>query len=397
MHLTYCLNIHPGESWDAVFAAVRDHALPIRGRVAPDRPFGLGLRLSHQAARELAEPGVLQRFRAFLDDHQLYVFTINGFPYGEFHGRPVKTGVYHPDWTTRERVDYTLLLASHLARLLPEGVDGSISTVPLGYKPARQPGVPSDPMTDPRVACCAAHLAECAAGLHALERQTGRHIHLGLEPEPDCILETTAEVIAFFEGPLARAGASSLAGRLACSPAEAGGILRRHLGVCVDTCHLAIQFEALSDSLTRYRRHGILVSKIQLSSALEAHPTPEARSRLEAFRDPIYLHQVKALDLRDGRLLGYADLDEALGSAVEDPVPSLWRIHFHVPLYYHGDGVLRATAGAMDEPFWRHAREFGAHLEIETYTFGVLPPALQAEGVDASIVREFAWVNTRLG
>ena len=424
LHLTYCLNVHPGEEWADNLAAIRIHTLAIRDRVAPGKPFGLGLRLSRRAAETLSQPDTLADFKAFMARNSLYAFTINGFPYGAFHGKPVKTEVYLPDWSTPERLDYTLLLAHILAQLLPDGIDGSISTVPLGYRaPDAEDGVPPNGnrrgVLADRLSFMIANLAECAAGLHKIRTATGKEIHLGLEPEPDCLLETTEGVIHFFEGTLLPHGVPLLAARLGCPHPEAEAILRRHIGVCFDTCHLAIQFEPLADSLTRLTRHGIRISKVQLSSALEVIPTRAARDRLSAFCDPVYLHQVKALTKptpnpsKEGNkpniapLLGgagggciysYPDLDAALATPCAASADTdLWRIHFHVPLYFERDDVLHSTSKAMDATFWRHvATAPVSHLEIETYTFHILPQALRADGIEASIAKEYEWVRGRL-
>jgi len=383
-HLTYCLNVHPGETWNENLAAIKTHTLTIRDRVAHGQPFGLGLRLSHQATATLIQPEKLDGFKQFLHDQNLYAFTINGFPYGSFHTKPVKTAVYQPDWANRERLDYTTTLAHILAELLPEGIDGSISTVPLGYKFTSGSRVAESPSSKMML-----HLAECAVSLHETQMKTGREVHLGLEPEPDCLLETTMEVIQFFENQLIPQAIPHLASRLSCARPEAEAILRRHIGICFDTCHLALQFENLAASLNRLVQHGIRVSKVQLSAALEVTPTAEARARLNDFRDPVYLHQVKTLPLNR-----YADLDEALASPATPNQPtSLWRIHFHVPLYFEGMAPLHSTTHVMDARFWHHLATLpNCHLEIETYTFHVLPPALQAGGVGASTIKEFEWV-----
>src|SRR5207302_8360778 len=195
IHLTYCLNVHRGETWTENFAAIREHACAIRDRVSRGKPFGLGLRLSEAAARELAQIKAREAFKEFLAAENLYVFTINGFPFGRFHGARVKENVYAPDWRSPERLAYTRLLADILADLLPAGLEGSISTVPGSFKP----GIKNE--TDVREMVCA--LAECASHFAKIESETGKLLHLGLEPEPACFLETTNETVAFFDGPLA--------------------------------------------------------------------------------------------------------------------------------------------------------------------------------------------------
>lgn len=407
-HLTYCLNVHPGEEWRENLASIRSHTLAVRDRVAPGQPFGLGLRLSQKAGEALRQPYALAEFKRFMAEQDLYTFTINGFPYGTFHGKPVKTAVYQPDWSTPERLDYTMSLAGILGQLLPEGTDGSISTVPLGYRVPLQLAM----MTN---------LAECAAGLHGIRIRTGKEVHLGLEPEPDCLLETTEGVIRFFEDWLIPQGTPHLAARLGCGQHEAEAILRRHIGVCFDACHLAIQFEPLAESLNRLTRHGIRISKLQLSAALEITPTQETRARLLEYCDPVYLHQVKSLRLSSSSFTGdrkapevplllpgrsgsecidsYPDLEQALSSPLTSANETgLWRIHYHIPLHFEQDGLLHSTAKTMDETFWRNLAAVPvSHLEIETYTFHVLPPNLTTGGIEASIAKEYAWVLERLG
>jgi sugar phosphate isomerase/epimerase len=389
LHLTYCLNIHPGETWADNLAAMRTHALAVRDRVAPGQPFGLGLRLRRKAADELSRATTRAEFRRFLAEQGLYVFTINGFPYGAFHGTPVKTDVYRPDWRDAERRDYTVALADILADLLPEGTEGSISTVPGAYKAALSSADDIERIVG--------NLVDCVAHLHGIRQRTGCEIHLGLEPEPDCCLETTDEVVAFFESPLAQHGVPRLARALGGRADEACAILRRHLGVCFDTCHLAIQFEPLERSLRRLLDHGVRVSKIQISAALALPPTPSGLQRLAAFADPVYLHQVKVRGAQRAPA-AFPDLPDALARPHPAAGPGEeWRVHFHVPLYYEGDRDLGTTATALTPQFFRAMVDGRiSHLEIETYTFHVLPPALRSLDVASSIAREYAWIVPRL-
>jgi len=384
LHLTYCLNIHPGETWAENLAAIRAHAVAVKARVAPDRPFGLGLRLSRAAAETLRAPAERRRLREELAARGLYAFTINGFPYGRFHGARVKAQVYAPDWRTAERLDYTNLLADILADLLPDGVRGSISTLPGSFK-AWVPAAAD-------AAAVARPLAACARHLAALQAKTGREVHVGLEPEPDCLLETTDEVLRFFDGPLAAA----------CAGAAERELLRRHLGVCLDTCHAALQFEEPRAALRRYAAAGVRVSKIQLSAALEvaaagaepaAPPTPAAV--LAAFDEPVYLHQTRA-QLKDGARLAWPDLSAALPDLARRADVARVRVHYHVPLFWAGDGPRHSTAALLDEEFFRAAAAATEHLEVETYTFDVLPAELRAGGVVDSVARELEWVRARL-
>ena len=384
LHLTYCLNVHPGESWAENVAAIRTYAMAVRNRVAPDKPFGLGLRLSALAAGQLAEAAALNEFRAFLDRENLYVFTINGFPYGQFHGAAVKDSVYAPDWRTAERRDYTIALAEVLAELLPEGVTGSISTVPGSYKPWIR--------GDDDVRRMVEMLCDTAARLDAIARQSGREIVLALEPEPDCFIENTDEAIALFTGPLREHGCRYLADRHGLDQADAAQVIGRHLGVCFDTSHLAVAFEDLAASLASLTAAGVRIGKVHLSAALEARANAAARSQLREFCDPVYLHQVKSRGA-DGEVVSYADLPDAL-DADADQSSQTWRVHFHVPLFFEGLGELASTNSLLTGEFAAALRAGASeHLEIETYTFAVLPDELRADDLADSIAREYAWVR----
>jgi sugar phosphate isomerase/epimerase len=375
LHLTYCLNIHPGEALAENRAAIRQHAVAVKRRLAPQRPFGLGLRLGAAAAAELGAPAARQQLRTELDSLGLYAFTINGFPYGQFHGARVKENVYAPDWRTRERLDYTCMLADILAELVPDGMSGSISTLPGSFKAWIH--------KDADVRGMAKHLVACAKYLAALREKTGCEIHVGLEPEPFCFLETTDEVIRFFEGPLAAA----------CADAVERELVRRHLGVCLDTCHAALQFESPLAALRRYRAAGIRVSKIQLSAALETAAT--SAGALQPFDEPVYLHQTKAR-FKNGQLLAWPDLSDALPAIAQSEGLDTVRVHFHVPLFWEGGAPLRSTAADLNAEFFREACAATEHLEVETYTFAVLPEAMRAGGVVECICRELEWVRRKM-
>src|SRR3954463_15066406 len=110
LQLTYCTNIHPAHGWADVFENLRRYTPPLKARLSPDRPFGIGLRLSGAESSELLIGDRLGAVVAWLKQEGLYVFTLNGFPYGPFHRQPVKAMVHAPDWREEERVAYTLRL-----------------------------------------------------------------------------------------------------------------------------------------------------------------------------------------------------------------------------------------------------------------------------------------------
>jgi sugar phosphate isomerase/epimerase len=386
-HLTYCTNIHPGESLADVEEMLRVLVPDVKQRVCPDAPFGVGLRLAARAATELEAPGALDRLRALLADGGLYVFTLNGFPYGAFHGQSVKERVYEPDWLTDERVRYTESLARVLTALLPEGMTGSISTVPGCFAPRAQGPDAAGQM--------ARRLANVAASLVDIERTTGKLLTLALEPEPACLLETTAETVTFFEQELF--GATSLAAFAELTGLDKTGAeraLRRHLGVCLDTCHASVEFERPRDALVALRAAGIAVPKIQLSAGLRLAPVQaSALEALRAFDDHVYLHQTVAAD-QAGALTRFLDLDRALEAARGAAFNEL-RVHFHVPIF---ESELVPFSSTQDDlaDLLRYADELAPHLEVETYTFGVLPERFRTLSPTQAIARELEWAKSRL-
>ncbi|TDH58976.1 sugar phosphate isomerase [Dankookia rubra] len=389
-HLTYCANIHRGESWPETFDALRLHLPAVKRQVSPAAPMGVGLRLSALAAEALEQTAALAALQGFFLAEDLYVFTVNGFPYGPFHGRPVKEQVYAPDWRQPERLAYTDRLATLLAALLPEGEMGSVSTVPGAFRAAgAEPGM--------RIAIGEALLRH-AARLVRLEADTGRHIMLALEPEPMCLLETTAEAVGFLEEQLlGRHALARFAALVGCGMAGAEALLRRHVGLCLDVCHAAVEFEAPGESVALLRRAGIAVAKLQLSSALAiGRPDAEAASLLRRFDDGVYLHQV--VERRpDGSLRRFLDLPDALPSLPAEPEGHEWRVHCHVPIFLDGVGRLGTTQDVLREVLAQQRAEgISPHLEVETYTWDVLPPEWRCAELDQAIARELLWVQDRL-
>jgi sugar phosphate isomerase/epimerase len=388
-HLTYCTNIHAADGWDGVLANLKTYAPALKQRFSPNAPFGVGLRLSAREARELLEGGRLGEFRRFLDAEGLYVAIINGFPYGPFHGTPVKANVYAPDWRDDARVAYTLDLVRILHALVPVGLDGGVSTTPLSYKSWIAGADASAWKT------MMANVVRIAETLARLRREQGTFIHLDIEPEPDCVLENTDESIAFFEQWLFPVGSPMLARALGTSESDALELLQDHIRLCFDCCHFAVEFEDPAAALDRLTAAGIRIGRVQLSSALDvrvpagAHAARDVLQRLKPFADTTYLHQVVA---RGGEhLRRYPDLDVAIDEHTGD-ASSDWRIHFHVPLFareYEAFGSTQDYVRRVLELAGR--RRFTIYLEIETYTWDVLPEGLKLDLLD-SITREYEWV-----
>jgi hypothetical protein len=370
LHLAYCTNVHRGENWAETFDALERHVLPVRRRVAAGRSYAIGLRLGQKAAAELAQRDTLLTFKRWLEKHDCYVFTINGFPYGSFHGTRVKEQVYAPDWSTTERVDYTLQLFELLVQLAPRDVAGSVSTVPASFKAF----VSAEP--DRRNAIFK-NLTSCGRAIATLAEKSGRDLHLGLEPEPCCLIETSEETVDFFNA------------WRATDPSVKG--LLRFVGVNYDCCHLAVEFESAKAALDRIASAGLRLSKLHLSSALRVRPDAAGRAAVAAFNEPVYLHQVVVA--RANRVQRrYVDLPDALADSQPSHPDDEWRVHFHVPLHASpGEPFGDTRDHLLDALDWLKAHPGACqHLEMETYTWEVLPPALRLP-IGDQLVNEYTW------
>ena len=376
-HLAYCTNVHRGGNWAETRNSLETHVLAVRDRVAANRPFAIGLRLSDLASRELAETQTLQAFRRWLEEQDCYVFTINGFPFGNFHGSRVKEQVSQPDWTTLERLDYTRRLFSLLAELVPSGVEGSVSTVPISFKQfgldARRAGIARK------------HLWQCVEHLDQLRDKSGVELHLGLEPEPFGTVENTDEFLDWMrQMELEHPGDKRL---------------YRHLGINYDTCHFALQYEEPGKSLGRLVDAGVKISKLHLSNALRVRPTEGVRQTLRAFDDGVYFHQV--IERRsDGELVRYPDLDVALAVAAAGKADAEgeWRVHFHIPLHAPEIAAWGTTSDHLRGALEELGRRPGLcqHLEMETYTWEVLPKSWKEISVEEMLAKEYFWTLKKL-
>jgi hypothetical protein len=340
-----------------MFSAVRRYAPVVKQRVSPDDPFPIGLRLSGRAAGELTCQEAL-RFHDWCLGKGFYVASINGFPYGAFHHVPVKQDVYLPDWRSTERLDYTKKLAELLTLWLPEGMTGSISTVPVGFHSCiRRQDFPT----------VKKHIQAALDFLDHLTQKTGKEILLSIEPEPGCILETTNDVVAFFAD-------------LALPPTQ-----QARLAVCYDCCHQALQFENPAASLKRLAENGIRIGHVQVSSALRLM---EPRiGLLSHFQESCYLHQTVGRK-KNGELLRYDDLDLAVSADPADVEE--WRVHFHVPVFIDKTRDCDSTRFFLQQILPLVPTQ--PILEVETYTWTILPPELQGGSITDCLIREIEWV-----
>jgi sugar phosphate isomerase/epimerase len=345
VHLGYCTNVHPGEDLPEIMAQLDTFAVTVRGLVGADR-MGIGLWLAAPLAAHLAaNPAAVARLHRDLDARGLEVVTLNGFPYQSFHAPVVKYAVYQPDWLSDERMDYTINLARILAGLLPpDAARGSVSTLPLAWRTGWTPQHSS---------AVRRKLDELAGKLAAVRGQTGRLVRVAFEPEPGCVVESTDQAVAALSG-----------------------VNTEYLGICLDLAHLACGWEEPASALARLSRAGLPVVKVQVSAALGAECPQEASTAaaLRGYAEPRFLHQT-----RNAAGKAADDLAEALDAGLAGP----WRVHYHVPLHAAPQPPLDATLdvlrGALAELVGGETAACD-HLDVETYTWSVLPPAQRPSG-----------------
>ena len=377
--LAYCTNVHPGRDLKTTQDALTEHAVQVKSRFSPDQPMGIGLWLSAEPAEELlTQTERLSEFRQWLSDQGLVACTWNGFPYGDFHEPVVKHRVYQPTWWQAERSQYTCNLAKLLDAILPQGESGTISTLPLGWPTGDD---------DSNLAAAAEQLESVVEFLERLHQEQGRRIVLCLEPEPGCLLDSSDDVVDFFETQL--------------YPRKPQDWWVPYLGVCHDVCHSAVMFEPQRAALNTYRRAGIAIGKVQISSAvkmdLATKSTEEKQNavkELAAFAEDRYLHQTMWQDA-DGEQEFFEDLTLALQTA-GGLSQAEWRTHFHVPIYLKDFGHLETTQDEIDGFLADLEDEEVLHFEVETYAWSVLPEELQQESLAEGIAREMAWAKVRL-
>jgi hypothetical protein len=371
--------------------SVRAHVPTVKRRVSPDRPMGVSLRLSSASVTALAgDPAEREAFAEYLASQDLYVYTVNAFPYGPFKGREVMEGVYEPDWTSEERTRYTMDVADVLVDLTDPGAEPSIQTAPLAYRPK---------VSGPHYVAAFTHnLLRVVAHLVDLERRTGRRVKLALEPEPFCFLETTEETVRYFEEQVySAAGTRQLADLTGLPVSEVQGLVRRHLGVVFDIGHQSVAFEDIGASLESLVAAGIPIFKLQEAAALWVpEVTEDAVRELERFTHTIYLSQTT--ERRDGEVIRYLNLGDALEARQASPGGTReWRTHFHVPVFLDEIGGFRTTRAGIETALRMHAETpLSDHLEIETYTWDVLPEHLKTGDIDEYVSREIEWVRDQL-
>jgi sugar phosphate isomerase/epimerase len=389
-HLTYSTLVHPGDTWEEMWESLQTYLPQVKKRVSPRGPFGVSLRISAASAETLVKsPERRDELKRFLAENDLYLYTVNAFPYGSFKNTKVKEQVYEPDWRSEQRTRYTMNVADILVDVAPDFVDPSIQSPPLGFKP----NVTGENVIE----AYAENIRRVTAHLHRIKTTTGRTVTLAIEPEPACFLETTPETIDFFNAYLRTDRSyADLAAKIGGDRDAAKLALATHVGVVFDVCHQAVEFEDITTSLQALKDHNINVWKLQEAAALMIpEVTREKVDALRPYANSIYLTQT--IQRRGGELTRFLNLEDALADWDRSPGPCEWRIHFHVPVFLDEIGPFKTTRFAIEEALaFQKRHKLSKQLEIETYTWDVLPDHLKTGDIVDYVVNELQWVTGQL-
>jgi sugar phosphate isomerase/epimerase len=390
--LTYSTLVHPGDTWVDMWDSLNRYVPQVKARVSPNQSFGVSLRLSASSAKTLTgDPQQRERLKDFLKQHDMYLYTVNAFPYGPFKNRVVKKDVYEPDWSTDLRSTYTMQVADILAEVAAPHVQPSIQSPPLGFKPK---------VTGPEyVNEFTRHVITTVAHMVQLEKRTGRTVTLALEPEPACFLETTEEAVDYFKNHLYASNAvTMLCSKTGLNKSQAEAALRKHLGMVYDICHQAVEYEDIGASLRKLADNGIPVFKLQEAAALRVpNVTKETVEAMRPFADTVYLTQT--IEKIDGTLNRYLNLEDAFAAFEAKPnVKREWRTHVHVPVFLDKIGEhFETTRFAIEDALKFHKQyKLSPQLEIETYTWDVLPASMKSGDIVDYVQRELDWVKGQL-
>ncbi|HET9359152.1 MAG TPA: metabolite traffic protein EboE [Vicinamibacterales bacterium] len=389
-HLTYSTLVHPTDNWDQLWKSVNTYLPAVKARMAPHEKFGVCLRISAPSAAALsADPSKRATLKQFFADQDLYLYTANAFVYGVFKKQVIKEDVYEPDWQTPERREYTKQVANLLAEFAPEGVNPSIQSAPLGFKPK----VTGDHVVNEYTT----NVIDVVAHLVELKKKTGRTVTLGLEPEPRCYLETTDETIQYFKNHLfSGPTAKRLAKLTGLNEADAAQAMRDYTGVVFDIGHQSVGYEDIPGSLGKLVSAGVQIVKLQEAASMYMPAvTQKTVDALQTFAKTIYLSQT--CQKKDGKTTWFLNLEDAFEAWYKDPGPREWRTHFHVPVFLDDLGAFGTTRFALEQALAFHKKSpLSAQLEIETYTWDVLPDHLKTGDIVDYVCRELDWVKGQL-
>lgn len=371
--LMYCGNVHPCSTVREMIEQIDQYIIPIKKSRKLESMY-LGVWFNCDLLADFySNPQITEMLFDLMKKSSLIIKSLNAFPQREFHGVSIKENVYFPEWSEQSRLRYTLALAEFISKRRDSFAKSiSISTVPLGYKKS---------WTEQKQRLAVDHLKQLAMSLSSMHKQTGIHIRVCLEMEPDCVLETTTEMIAFLNQTL---------------DYQNNQEINNYIGVCFDVCHQAVMHESVKDSLNRLTREKINIGKIQVSNALrfKSEHFEHVQSILANYINSPYLHQVKLLT--NNGVKSIADIDKDLSNHVE--FSEEVRIHFHIPINKRElSSTLLTTQHEIIETIDSlSSLAIKPDVEVETYTWRIIDKEVTSNSLSHYLVDEINWLETEM-
>jgi len=369
--ITYCGNVHPVVGLSDLEQYLDESTPSVQNHFGAKFPLGLWLpKTAMQDA--LSEKG-LASLRGRLETLETMPVTFNAFPMEVFHGTRVKELVYTPDWSTRERLDYTKSVAQLGVKLGMKSF--SISSLSGGFKPNDKAE---------KVTQYLEHWLQWVDWARSLEENESVRVSLALEPEPFNTMEDESDAIQLWAKLREAAKVKGISEEY----------LQRYLGLCFDTCHFSVRYVSLTEAWERLKQHSIPVHKIQVSVAprWQASMGEESRMKFFNWEEPVYLHQSFAKVA--GQRQSFLDLD--LAKRYEGKVEE-WRTHFHVPIHF---GHREDSTGFELIDFLNYLKMHETEipvLEVETYSFNSMGEQWgEQTSLEQSIAKEMLWLQEQM-
>jgi hypothetical protein len=382
--LSYCTNIHFGESWEEVFYILKFHSRKLRNAFLKMDQFGIGLRLSNSSIINLSKSSFFFDFLFWLKINNFYIKSVNGFPYSFFGSNYIKDNVYLPDWSNFKRYIYSRRIIILFSNFLNKNNFGGISTLPLSYKYFF-----CNYSYNNLYIKSIKYLYSLLILLNDIYVNNKIFIHLDIEPEPDCVVSNTLDYINFFK--------KWLLDRIILYflKKKIHMFILNYFRICFDICHSSVEFESICQSFNSIFLFNIKFGKFQISSSLKIDKMNFYNSYVFSYLpETPYIHQVYGKTFYDN-IITYKDISLAHILLYKKKIVE-YRIHYHVPIFFDKYEIFESTQQYIIE-FFKLLKKRNAFyiFEIETYTFDILPCYLKLN-ILYSLKREYDWVIKNL-
>ncbi len=393
IHLTYCTNIHKEKNWKKIFKNLNTYPNLIRKKIKKNEKFSIGLCLSHLNTLELKN--ILITFKQWLKNNHFYIQTINGFCYQTFHKKNIKHSIYYPNWNNIKRYNFTKLLIKTLNYLLTEKY-GTISTIPIFYKKT----VKTKKVKYYSLQKSIINLMKIIVYLHNFKKKT--NLYICLEPEPDCLLENTNDIIFFYTQHLWKHGTEYLHKNFKIKKKNALLLIKYYIQICYDVCHFALLEESPHKTFITLNKKSIKIGKIQASLCININE-PRSFYLKKKFLENIkeitkktqFLHQTELKNLITKKKTKIKDLEDILKKNEDitkknkyDTKIQQYKIHYHVPLYKKTYQKFKITNLPLLQTIKNIHLTTTKVVEIETYTWSCIKKS-QKLNISKSLINEY--------